>query len=357
MSENGLCKRCGAPKKLVREHRWLGNGTIVQRKNPHHRMIFIECENINATYRNLEEIIGHSIEHLLIEAKRKATLDFIDHLLLTGVKSIVRLVGVRLVAYHVSRLGGVMGYGRIRLGVVRRIHGRNDYITYRVENPYSLPLFCGDMAGAVNAIDPREVKMSYREVAPDVYEVTASISSHPLELQEELNGTRYTYRPGDLEIERCPACGGPKYLSAYRWDLGSGTVVSRTSGHRKAMLGPAALEAVIELLEKELGDTVSETVIEAQRRFVKTDFYSLEEASSEEGLRAHLALRGLGNLREMTWSGGRLTLRIENACLHLFLVGVMKGIYELATGKDAEVAWELSEKGSFIIEAWPSGTS
>ena len=357
MFGNKLCRQCGAPKRLVREHRWLGNGTIVQRKNPHHRMIFIECENINATYRNLEEITGRSIEHLLIEAKRRATLDFLDHLLLAGVKNIVRLVGARIVAYNVTNLGSIMGYGRIKLGHVHRIHGRDDYVTFRVERPYSLPLFCGDMAGAVNAIDRREVGIDYVQVSPEVFDVTASVSSHPLELREKLEGTRYTYKPGDIEIEKCPGCGGPQFLSTYAWDLGSGMVVSRTSGHRKAMIGPAALEAVIELLESELGDTVPETIIEAQRRFVKTDFYSLEEARSEEGLRAHLALRGLGNLREMTWNGGRLTLRLENACLHLLLVGVMKGIYELATGKDAEVAWELDEKGSFLIEAWPAELS
>jgi hypothetical protein len=353
MLSNKQCRQCGAPKRLVREHRWLGNGTIVQRKNPHHRMIFIECENINATYRNLEEIIGHSIEQLLIEAKRRATFDFLDHLLLAGVKNMVRLAGVRIVARNVTSLGGIMGYGRIKLSDIHRIHGRDDYVTFRVEKPYSLPLFCGDMAGAVNAIDRREVGVSSKQVSPDVFEVTASVSSHPLELREKLEGTQYAYRPGDIEIARCPGCGGPRFLSQYEWDLDSGLVVSRNSGHRKAMVGPAALEAVIELLESELGDTVSETVIEAQRRFVKTDFYSLEEASSEEGLRAHLALRGLGNLREMTWSEGRLSLRLENACLHLLLVGLIKGIYELAIGKEAEVAWKPDLKGSFYIEAWP----
>jgi hypothetical protein len=357
MFGNGLCRQCGAPKRMVREHRWLSNGTIVQRKNPHHRMIFIECENINATYRNLEEIIGHSIEHLLIEAKYNAAFDFIDHLLPAGVKTLVKLAGARMIAHAVTTLGSTMGYGKIKLSDIRRIHGRDDYVTFRVEDPYSLPLFCGDVAGSLKAIDRREVEVSYKQLSPKVFEVTSTISNHPLGTRERLEGMTYTYKTGDLEVERCPECGGPRFLSTYEWDLESGRVVSINSGHRKAMIGPAALEAVIELLESELGDTVSETVIEAQRRFVKTDFYSLEEARSEEGLRAHLAIRGLGNLREMTWNGGRLTLRLENACLHLLLVGVMKGIYELATGKDAEVAWELDEKGVFLIEAWPTDRS
>jgi len=354
MFSGRLCKECGAPKRLVREHRWLSNGTIVQRKNPYHRMIFIECENINATYRNLEEIVGVSIEHLLIEAKRKATLDFIDRLLLSGVKTLAKLSGARIISLAVASLGSTMGYGKIKLVDIHRVHGRHDYATFRVEKPYSLPLFCGDIAGSLNAIDRREVGVSYVEVSPDVYDVTGRISDHPLELKERLEGTRYKYRPGNIEIVKCPACGGPAFLSQYHWDLENGIVVSKGSGHRKAMIGPAALESVIEELQHELGDTIAETVIEAQRRFVKTDFYSLAEASYEEGLRRHLYIRGMGNLRELEWNERSLYLRLENACLHLVLVGLVKGLYELAIGRDAEVNWGLDADGSFIVRAHPA---
>ncbi|RJP29235.1 MAG: hypothetical protein C4536_11690 [Actinobacteria bacterium] len=331
----------------------MSNGTIVQRKNPYHRMIFIECENINATYRNIEEIIGVSIGHLLVEAKRKATFDFIDRFLPAGIKTFVQLAGARIIARNVTALGGTMGYGKIKPVEIRRIHGRDDYATFHVENPYSLPLLCGDIAGAFNAIDRREVGVSYEQISPDVYEVTGRVSRHPLELKERLQGRRYKYKTGEIEIERCPACGGPGFLSRYRWDMESGIIVSRDSGHRKAMIGPAALESVLDELQHELGDTIAETVIEAQRRFVRTDFYSLEEASSEEGLRRHLSLRGMGNLREMEWSEDGLSLRLENACLHLVLAGLVKGLYELATGRDAEVAWELDAGGSFLVKARP----
>ena len=354
MFSDRLCRECGAPKRLVKEHRWLSNGTIVQRKNPYHRMIFIECENINATYRNLEKIVGASIGHLLIEAKRKATLDFIDRLLLSGVKTFVRLSGARIIARSVTRWGNTMGYGKIKLVDVHRVHGRDDYATFRVEKPYSLPLFCGDVAGSLNAIDRRDVGISYKEISPDVYEVTGKVFDHPLELKEKLEGTRYKYKPGDIEIERCPVCGGPAFLSQYHWDLESGIITSKSSGHRKAIIGPAALESVIEELQHELGDTVTETVIEAQRRFVRTNFYSLEEASYEDGLRKHLYLRGMGNLRQFEWDENGLYMRLENACLHLILVGLVKGLYELAVGRDAEVEWGLDADGSFIIRASPA---
>jgi hypothetical protein len=350
MLSSRLCPSCRAPRRIVRELRWLSNGTIVQRKNPYHRMVFIECENINATYHSIEEIIGTPVEHLLIEAKRKATLDFIDHMLPAGVKNLVRLAGTRIVARNISVLGGMMGYGKIKLIDIHRIHGRDDYATFRIAEPYSLPLFCGDMAGTLNAVDRREVGITYAQVSADVYEVTGSVSEHPLELKERLEPRKYAYKPGDIEMERCHVCGGPELLSQYRWDLERGVIQSDVTGHRKAMIGPAALESVIDELEKELGEMIPRAVIEAQRRFVKTGYYSLEEASSVEGLRLHLAKRGLGNLRDMEWSGNRLNLRLENACLHLILVGLAQGLFELATGSDTEVAWKATADDEFSIE-------
>ncbi len=350
MLNGKLCPSCGAPRRMVRELRWLSNGTIVQRKNPYHRMVFIECDNINATYHTIEEIIGAPVAHLLIEAKRKATFDFIDHMLLTGVKNLVKLAGTRLIARNITVLASMFGYGKIKLVDIRRIHGRDDYATFRITEPYSLPLFCGDMAGTLNAVDRREVGVTHEQVTAGVYEVTGSVSEHPLELKGRLEPRKYHYKPGDIEMERCPACGGPELLSQYRWDLERGVIQSDVTGHRKAMIGPAALESVVDELEREHGEMIPRAVIEAQKRFVKTGYYSLEEASSEEGLRMHLAKRGLGNLREMEWNGDRLFLRLENACLHLFLVGLAQGLFELATGADTEVAWGPTVDDEFTIE-------
>jgi hypothetical protein len=348
-----VCPKCGVPKRLVKENKWLSDGTIVQSKNPDHRMIFIECENINATYRNVEEIIGVSIEHIIIEAKRRATFDFIDHMLPTVVKYIVKLAGVRLVVRNVSGLGSVMGIGRLELKNLRRMHGKGDYATFEITEPYSIPLFCGDLAGTFEAIDRREVGVTYKELTTDVYEVTGHITKHPLELKERLQARTYTHKPGDIQLERCPRCGGPSILSQYDWDTDRGVVTSKSSGHRMTMLGPAAMESIVDELERELGDTIPQTVVEAQRRFAKTGFYSLEEASSGEDLNMHLAKRGMGNLREMEWEENRLRLRLENPCLHLLVVGLIQGFFELASGQEAEVEWKLAEDGDLTIEVTP----
>jgi ribosomal protein L37E len=345
-----VCGACGVPRRLTRQHEWLSNGVIVQRKNPVHRMVFLESENINATFRGVEEIIEMSIERIITESKRRATFDFVDHILPGPVKTVLRFTGVKPAIRSISRLARVMGYGNVELAYIRRVHDEGDYAVMHNKELYSIPLFCGDVAGTFNAIDRREVAVSYRELGPDEYEVTGHISNHPLELQERLHTRLYTNKDGDVELEKCVSCGGPQALSDYQWHLDRGVINNRAYGHRMAMIGPASLDAIIDDLEGELGDTIPQVVIEAQRRIVRGGFYSLEEARSAEDFRRAFALRGLGNLKEIAWSDRRLHFHMENPCLHLMLVGLVHGVYELVNGREAKTEWELTGDGDLVVE-------
>lgn len=345
------CRECGVPRRFAKEHTWLSNGTIVQSKNPDHRMIFIELDNINSTFRGVEEIIGMSIERIIVEAKRRATYDFVDHMLPGVVKAVVRLVGVKPVIRNVTALGRVMGYGMVELSRLRRTHGEGDFVTISAKELYSLPLFSGDIAGSFNAIDRREVGITHVEVAPGQYEITAHITPHPLELQERLKAKPYASKEGDIELERCPGCGLPRALSAYRWISERGVIVHRESGRRMVALGPSTLDAIIAELEKELGETIPQVVVEAQRRFLRSGFYGTDEARSREDLRRALALRGLGNLVGLEWGEDRLRCQIENPCLEPVLAGLVQGIFELVTGRDGRVEWEEREDGDLLVEA------
>lgn len=344
------CPECGTPLRMTREHEWLPDGTIVQRKDPDHRLVFLETGNINAAFSGVEETIGISIERIIVEAKRRATYDFIDHMLPGVVKAVVRVVGIRPVIRNVIELGSVMGYGAMRLESIRRVHGKGDYVTIRVKDAYSLPLLCGDFAGTFNAVDRREVSMRHERVAPDEHAITGHISTRPLELQERLRLKDYTHKPGGILHERCRACRGPKALSEYRWHPEQGIILNKATGRRLALTGPASLDAIIDELEKELGEDVPEVIIETQRRFMQTGVYSLEEVASEELFRRHLAVRGLGNAREVEWGENNLHLRLENPCLHLIVAGMALGFYELATGREGKVEWELKGDGDLVVE-------
>lgn len=353
MPSKKLCPVCGVARRVNREHEWLDNGTIVQKKNPDHRMLFIETENLANTFNGVEDIIKMSIERIIIEAKRRATYDFVNHSLPGLVKAIVRVVGVKPVTRDIAALGVVMGYGDIRLISVHRTHGKGDYVTMGIKEPYSVPLFSGDLAGAFNAVLERQVAVGHEQVGPDEYEVTGHISVHPMELQKRLRAKPYQHKSGDISFERCPECGGPMALSEYKWHTDRGVIESSTSGRRMALVGPAALDAIIADLEQELGDTIPHVIVEAQRRFIKTGFYSLEEFGSPELFRTQLALRGLGNMRDIDWSEGALRFRLENPCLEPIIAGMALGFFELASGGEGLVDWTHTGDGDLLIKISP----
>lgn len=350
MSGGKLCPKCGASRRIIREHRWLSDGTIVQAKNPDHRMVFIERENVTGIFRNIEEIISMPIDRIIMEAKRRATFDFVDHIFPAFVKAIVRRVGIRPIIRNITALGKVMGYGKIELANLRRVRDEGDYVTIHTQWLYSVPLFSGDLAGSFNAIDRREVAVSHRELGPDEHEITGHISVHPLELVDRLQPIPYTHKPGDIQLERCRKCGGPQALADYRWDLERGLILHRQSGRRMVIMGPNTVDTIIDELQKELGETIPEVVIEAQRRFVRSEFYSLDEARTVEDFRRALALRGLGNLRKMDWGQDRLRFHIENPCLFLPMVGLILGVFEMATGREGRADWELRPDGDLVVE-------
>jgi len=49
MPSEKLCSVCGVAKRVNKEHEWLDDGTIVQRENREHRMVFVETENLANT--------------------------------------------------------------------------------------------------------------------------------------------------------------------------------------------------------------------------------------------------------------------------------------------------------------------
>ncbi|MDI7252787.1 MAG: hypothetical protein QME89_09560, partial [Actinomycetota bacterium] len=249
-----------------------------------------------------------------------------------------------------NNLARIMGYGDVNLVGYRWEKDDDDYLRQRVRNPYSIPLWCGDLAGAVEAVTRRDNDVEYRLVSSEEVEINAFPAEHPPQFQGRLELREYHLLEGDVELERCGTCGGPQGLSALRWDLEAGTITDTTTGRRLAMLGPAYQEAVFEELEKELGEEIPRAIVEAQRRFVKSGFYRLQEIESEEQFRKLLALRGLGNLRTLSLEGDRLRMRLENAALHLMIVGLLQGYLETSTGRESTAEWELTSEGVLELE-------
>ena len=88
------CPECGVPSRISREHHWLNNGVIDVSREPDHRMLFFESENVKALFKNVEETLGIPIEHIIIEAHRRTAYDYIVTFVPNVLKKLLKVVGL-----------------------------------------------------------------------------------------------------------------------------------------------------------------------------------------------------------------------------------------------------------------------
>lgn len=348
-----VCSDCGVPLAVSKDLVWHQNGVITQAKDPDHRMIFYESDNLDNLFHGIEEIIGIPIEHIVIESKRREVKSYVENLLPAAMRKVARYGGLGLMIRKLSRVGKAYGYGNVRLADKKVRFNDDDYVSMVVDKPHSILFYCGENLGAWEAIDGREGRVDYEEITADTYEVTNCIGRHSLELSERLREPSYTYKDGDIYFERCPHCRVPLDVANCRWNLELGTIHDPMSGRRMAIFGPAGFEAILIDLEAELGETIPETVIEAQRRYVRDTLDAGDLGKGRDVFRRMFALRGLGNMVGLEASEGRMSVRVENSCLTLLVVGLMQGAFELLFGLDeSSYDWDARQNGDLDVTVY-----
>ncbi len=350
--EMTFCPECGIPEPVSQGQAWLNNGDIVQKVNPEARVGFIECENLDPLFANIGEIIGMPIGGMVVNITARGTEKYMSRLIPKSVKDLVvaKQMDPTVFIEPIVTYCHVIGYGKYQFLGSRYERDADDYIIIRIESPFSVPEAAGALAGVTSAVVGGEHAVTYKMVSPGLYEFRTSWTEYPEIMAEKLKTTPYGHRDGDMELDRCATCGLPKALQRFGWNLDRGLIVDRDTGRRMAILGPELLDSLFAALEDELGETIPETVIEAQRRFVKTGFYSVDELKNTEDFRTQLALRGMGNLREMEMNPRGMCVRVHNAAGYLIIVGMMQGLFELAFDVDSGVEWEMSREGDLEVK-------
>jgi len=349
------CPECGVPEYITTEHLWQESGFIVQKRDQRHILTFIENDNLNALFRGVEDIIGTSIGRIVLATRRRTGRAYMDRIIPEQVKEMVQRKELELPPLVTAffSIGSVLGYGHFELVDYRYEQDDDDYFVIRVEKPYSMLMGSVDPAAAVEALIGAEMGFTYEEISPDVYDIRVFKEEHEEEYKGRLMMKRYQSSGGDIALRSCSTCEGPHALSYYRWDLERGLINNKFHGRRMVFFAPSVLDAVFGELERELGEGIPPAVIEAQRRFA-LDFYTPEDVVDEARFRTALALRGMGNLRRLSIDRGGLDMRLENAVMHLLVVGLFQGFYELAHGVGSTVEWSLSDSGELEMRVSPS---
>ncbi|MDI6830307.1 MAG: hypothetical protein QME88_03125 [Actinomycetota bacterium] len=347
------CGKCGVPLGIARNLSWNDNGTITQSKDPLHRLVFFESENLDRLWSRLSDILGVTEEHLwemVVESKSRATRAFLRRTLPWGVEMMARIIGYRTMISTIESQGLVMGYGKITVGGQYPRRGRPERVTVYIEDPYSLPFFCGDFKGAAEVLERRWAKVTRLPLDSRRHQVDVTLGEERLGdetfvLKEELAG-----KPGDYRFRPCSECGAPLELRQFSWNLGTGVIREVRSGRRLAFFGTVGMRAVFEELVHELGERVSEAIIEVERENTLAAMGPEEAASGYEGLRSMAAVRGLGLITALDIDETGLRLRMSNPAIPEYIVGLALGVFELLTGERGRHRWRMEADGDLFIE-------
>ncbi|MBN1288373.1 MAG: hypothetical protein JXA49_01885 [Actinobacteria bacterium] len=366
-----LCKECGVPLHLSRNLCWCDNGVISLRGNPEKRWVFLESENIDNLFSEMEDLIGIPIGNLIIESRRKGARKYLEEIIPEELrvysgnearagsdgeflveaddkKKFISLAkSITLDIYDVAR---VYGFGDSRLDPA---WDRGDVFPWRntvVRKPYSLLMNLAESLGQCEAMEGRDLWIEYEITGNDRFVYHCFESRHPVSLEGRHKKEQYILTAGDIEYERCPQCGMPSEVGKYEWNLDDGTIIDSSRERRMAVYGPYAFDSILRDLEHELGDEVPNLVIEAQRRYIKESWGNENWRIPGFEFRQRVAVRGLGNIVRFDPTVSEHKLLIENPCMHLVMVGIVQALVELARGWDASFSsYELRGDGSLEI--------
>jgi len=371
MAEIESCGSCGVPILISGVFKWENSGAISISYSPGARMVFYESGNIDNIFRGVEELIGTPIEHIVMERKRRDTRRFMERVFAEEAKKLASILGGgttdKVSAVEPSRrqdvlelgdvvntqattIGMVYGYGDIRFSELWDLWDSFPWRTQIIHNPYSTIFFSADMLATVEAFEQRDMRVKYEKVGGDIYLLAVYPGEHPLELKERLKRKSYKIKPADISHELCPQCGVPLGVARCRWDLEKGIIVDPITGRRMAFFDPAAMDTVFDDLEAELGESVPEAIIEAQRRYGKLSMSADNWRRSGYDFKSWAALRGLGNITRFKADEKHVTLTLENPSMHLAMVGMAQALYELAWGAESSThEWHRTNDGDLII--------
>jgi hypothetical protein len=356
MKRTKTCSECGVPLGIAKTMDWNSDGTITQKGDPRHRMIFFESENLDRLWKKLADVLGLTQEHvwdIVIDSKSRATRAFLYRTLPWHVNLLAHFIGYRTVISTIQAQGLVMGYGKITIGGQYPERGRPERITVFVEEPYSLPFFCGDFKGSAEVTERRPAEITYQALDYIRHQIDVTVGKEHLEesqLEWEDEGPR---KPGDFNYDRCPVCGSPLELKQFKWDLGTGVIRDSETGRRMAFFGAASLRAVFDELARELGGRVTNDIIEAQRENTVSAMSVEEVRSGFEGLRFRAAIRGLGLLKELDMDENKMSLNMSNPSVPLYSVALALGIFELNSGCGGLADWNIQKDGDLTIDIKP----
>jgi hypothetical protein len=332
-----LCKECGVPRAIAKNHIWEEHGRILNRDRSQ-RLIVVEKRIIDGIVNKLTDRLGQDVARNFIYAKAFDASHYVRSIV-KGWKGIA--AGYPLFKRPFYELlcdhARILGMADARLAD----YERGSRVVIACSHCYNKTFFAGDILGAVYAGEEREASIEITEKDGEIY-----YSVDILDSQECAAIDRYSFSwevplPGYISYKRCKKCGMPFAVSFFSWDIEEGVMIDTRNGEPVSLIDVRATQGnwVDDFLAQEVKGMVDDSLpgLELKRR------------RPEERIRDlfFLAFRGLGNpiFTEPIEDG--IKARVENPFNYPIVAGISASV--LARGRPVTFEWERSMPGRLEI--------
>lgn len=322
------CYACNLPKGVGRGNVWHSNGAITGKNPPYLRGNYFDVDELNNLFEEFSTSIGYDITRLVIEGKRKDAVQYLDSLF-QYMESTGKMLGNRAgIMTSLTRYVPVWGYGKLDIVEYRK----GESCAFEIGEPYSIPMFLGQMAGFFEAIEGGRASMEWEG---DVGRIRARLSLMEEEsdlerrMESQIEASIPFTEGGELDFNFCIECGAPQEIAEdFEWDLIRGVILERRSGKRFILHNAIGMVAVVRLLREELGEEVDGLLMEISRDYARGYYELLKDQSTLDVELRKMAIRGMGRPTSPIRHNQHLMIKIINPFYPSVMAGKAWGLLE-----------------------------
>lgn len=342
-----VCKSCGVPRAISRNHLWEEHGRILSRDGSQ-RLIIVETKILDGIVRKLTQKLGQDISRTFTYAKAFDASHYVRSVV-RGWKGVA--AGYPLLKRPFYELlcdhARILGLADARLSDYRR----GSEVVIACTQCYNREFFAGDIMGAVYAGEDREAAVDITAKGGETVFSARILANEGCEAIDKYSFSWEVPLPGYIGYKRCKRCGTPFAVSFFAWDIEGGRMVDTRSGEAVALVDVAGLNAAYEEVKAERGAWLDEFLAHEVKEMVDGILPALEwkRRRPEERIRDlfFLAFRGFGNPVFTEPIEGGIKARVENPFNYPLVAGIAASF--LARGRETAFEWERSMPGRLEI--------
>lgn len=348
-----ICEKCGVPLGISKGNTWYTGGTISGKYPPYIKGTFFDVDEINYLFDELSEYLHYDIQDILAGGKYHDTKEYMDAM----IQRLRETSGGELPppeALYQMMLSPTCIWGIADARIISIEPGKKEV---EVKRPYSIPLFCGDVAAVADAVEGTTSKAEWAGYEQEG-KITVIPSDAYSDMEERVEKELLTGEEpveDELACERCGECGAPRAVcEIFTWDAEPCQIIERHTNRRHCFNNTNGIVAVLKLLVSELGDELEQKLIDISREYSRDLYRGLGDAFDFNKELESFPYRGWGAVKEKDSGEGESVVIVENPFSEVLIAGRVWGMEEAYKGYDLQMVKKITEGGSLNLVFYPS---